>query len=386
MNFLFSLSYTLCMIPFRHHHALQILEAFDQELGPLSSFMHNYFRNNKALGSKDRREISELVYGIIRWQGLLDALSEGSPTNEKRLELFLKEDLLAERKELPAQIRASFPKELFDKMVASYGEKRALEIALSSNGQAPTTLRANTIKVSREELLEELRKEFAAEPCKLSDVGIQLKQRAALFSLPAFHSGYFEMQDEGSQLLANEVAIKPGDHLLDYCAGAGGKSLAIAPRMKGKGQLYLYDIRQHALLEAKKRMKRAGVQNVQFMHEKGLKRLKGNMDWVLVDAPCSGTGTLRRNPDMKWRFDSSFLENLLRLQREIVERATKFMKPKGSLVYATCSILAEENEEQIAYFEEHFNLKRVGTPFVSVPSDGEMDGFFAQRLIMNPPK
>jgi len=187
--------------------------------------------------------------------------------------------------------------------------------------------------------------------------------------LPEFKAGFFEIQDEGSQLIANHVTASPGDHILDYCAGSGGKTLAFAPKMKNKGQIYLYDIRPYTLIEAKKRLKRAGIQNAQLLDDKKLKKrgLHSRMDWVLLDVPCSGTGTLRRNPDMKWKLTPETFTRLVEEQRKIFDSAFKFLKPNGKIVYATCSVFPEENEEQIATFIEKYGLKLLHTPFLSFP-------------------
>jgi len=367
-------------LPFRHYHALQVLQTFDAERGPLDGYMRVYFKENTAIGSKDRREVSETVYNIVRWQGLLDALYEDHPSWRNRLDCFLKTDVWKENPSLPPHHQVSFPENLFSKLVESHGEAEAMKICFASNSQAPVTIRSNSIKISRHDLLTSLQKKFPVTPCKLASCGIQFSKRLQLFSLPEYEKGWFEVQDEGSQLLADLVDAKPGDHILDLCAGSGGKSLAIAPKMDGKGQLYLYDIRAHILAEAKKRLKHAGAQNVQFLDQKGLKRFKGKMDWVLVDSPCSGTGTLRRNPDMKWRFSEEQLQELVKTQREIVEQAIQYLKPGGTLVYATCSLLADENEKQIEFFEKELGLVAKGEPFVSLPTQGGADGFFGQAL------
>jgi len=193
----------------------------------------------------------------------------------------------------------------------------------------------------------------------------------------------FEVQDEGSQLIADLIEATPRDHVLDYCAGSGGKTLAFAPKMQHKGQIYLHDVRLPALMEAKKRLCRAGIQNAQILlpdDNSKKKLLKKSMDWVLVDVPCSGTGTLRRNPDMKWNFQPDTIEKLIDKQQQIFEEALPFLHPQGSIVYATCSILPQENEEQIAYFIKKFKMKIVNAPFRSTPLSNGMDGFFGAVL------
>ncbi len=198
------------------------------------------------------------------------------------------------------------------------------------------------------------------------------------FSLDEFKKGYFEVQDEGSQILAELVQTKPGDQFMDYCAGSGGKSLSVAAEMKNRGQIYLHDIRKRALQEAKKRLRRAGVENAQVINSGSpkLSKLKKKIDWVLVDAPCSGTGTLRRNPDMKWKFASEMPGRLAAEQRVIFEQGLSFVKPGGHIVYATCSLLREENQNQLDHFLKTYDLKLVDEPFQSLPHEGGMDGFY----------
>lgn len=197
-----------------------------------------------------------------------------------------------------------------------------------------------------------------------------------------FKKGFFEVQDEGSQLLANLVQCQPGQLVMDFCAGSGGKTLAFAPLMKNSGQIFLHDVRAYTLQDAKKRLRRAGIQNAQIIHAEDpkLNKWKKKMDWVLVDAPCSGTGTLRRNPDMKWKFDIEMLERLIGQQRTIFEKALSFMKPEGHIVYGTCSLLKQENEHQLNHFIKTYNLKIEGQVFHSFPSLGGMDGFFGVVL------
>lgn len=347
---------------------------------PLDVFLSQYFRAHKAVGSKDRRFICDTIYGMVRWSGLLDHLGKQTPSWESRYETFLhfnpSEHIY--NKEIPPHVRVSFPKSFFQTLSDSLGENKALEFCSLSNLQAPTTLRANLLKTSREALLKKWKGLYSASAAAYSSTGIVFDQKINFFAMSEFKEGYFEIQDEGSQIIAQLVAAKPGEQVLDFCAGSGGKTLAFAPQMQTKGVIYLHDIRPHALAEAKKRLCRAGVQNAQIIQAQDLpsKNLKRRMDWVLVDAPCSGTGTLRRNPDMKWRFDPEKLPSLVEEQRMIFEEALKYLKPQGHIVYATCSVLPQENEDQIAYFVEQFKLKLVGEPFATFPRKGGMDGFF----------
>ena len=359
------------MKPFRHHHLLSILRGFDESKMPLDLFLARYFRANKAVGSKDRRWICEHIYLMIRWKGLIDAQIPRPAMWENRLDAL--SNFRNQIDHLPPHVQVSFPKFLYQMLDANDDLCRVL------NEPAPTMIRVNRIKITREKLLDQW--DQPCYPTLHSPNGLVFKKKINFFATPEFKKGFFEIQDEASQLVAATVDAKPGDHVLDYCAGSGGKTLAIAPQMEEKGQIYLYDIREHALLEAKKRLKRAGVQNAQVTNEKGLKSLRGKMDWVLVDAPCSGTGTLRRNPDMKWKITPEMIERLVKEQRAIFESALQYLKPDGKIVYATCSILPAENEEQTVYFEKALQLQMAAPPFKTLPESGKIDGFFAATLI-----
>lgn len=367
-------------IPFQHYHLYHLLDSYRAKSLPLDLIIAQYFRSNKALGSKDRAFIADRAYQIIRWTRLLEYLTHRIDDWEAFNRFIDKKDLInfADDPKIPAAIRLSHPDLLYEMMVDNFGKEKANSLCLCNNERAPTTIRANTLKITRDALLKQLQNHYPVSPTKSSPNGIIFEKKIPLFSLPEFKEGLFEVQDEGSQLLAELVSIQPGQSLFDYCAGAGGKSLAIAPFMKQKGQLYLHDIRPPALIEAKKRLKRAGVQNAQIIQSTSehLNKLKKKMDWVLVDAPCSGTGTLRRNPDMKWRFTPSTLPDLVGLQRTIFEKALSFVKPGGKIVYATCSMLSSENQKQVEHFMKTYPLELDKTPFQSLPSHGEMDGFF----------
>ena len=369
--------------PFREHHLLSLLQQYEQEALPLDLFMRNYFRAHKALGSKDRGFIAETAYALIRWKGLLEHLT-GTPSSscwEERLALFLSSSFEQEKSspQHPRHILASSPEALFNKLADSYGQDRAFEIALVNNTAAPTTVRANALKTTREDLLEQWDARYPVSACKEAPYGITFQRRINFYELAEFKQGLFEVQDEGSQLVAALIQPEPGQQVLDYCAGAGGKTLAFAPQMKNLGQIHLHDVRRHALEDSRKRLRRAGIQNAQLIcgEEAKLKKLKKRMDWVLVDAPCTGTGTLRRNPDMKWKYEDPLLKRLVSQQRVIFEKALSFLKTGGQIVFATCSVLREENEEQVEHFIKTYQLELVQPPFKSLPQRDGMDGFFA---------
>lgn len=366
--------------PFRQFHLIAILEGYEQQNLPLDLCVRNYFRDHKAIGSKDRGYIAETLYALLRWRGLLDHFCEKPPTWERRLDLFLSPQFEAckHSKEIPAHVKLSFPKILYDILVNSLGSEKAAEVCSISNTAAPTTVRINTLKTSRQEMLSLWGNHYQIRPCQFSQTGIVFEKRINFYELPEFKQGLFEVQDEGSQLLANLMQVQPGQLVMDYCAGAGGKTLAFAPSMQNKGQIYLHDIRPYALQDARKRMRRAGIQNAQvvFDDQAKLKKLKKSMHWVLVDAPCTGTGTMRRNPDMKWKFEKEMLERLSGQQKVIFEKALSYLHPEGRIVFATCSVLKEENAEQVAHFIKTYDLKIEGEPFESFPIHNGMDGFF----------
>jgi 16S rRNA (cytosine967-C5)-methyltransferase len=364
------------LMRFRPFHLSKIFEVYEAGSLPLDLVVSRYMRANRAIGAKDRRAIGEGVYGVIRWKGLLDHLLKGEGSWAERYELLQRIDPLKVRRKLPPHVQVSCPEPLFNSLVEQWGEKRAQEIALTWNTRAPTTVRANTLKNTREALLQRWQGRYHVHPCALSDVGVLFEERVQLLGSQAYKEGLFELQDEASQLVAQLVEAGPKSHVLDYCAGAGGKSLAIAARMQNRGQLYLHDIRLRSLAEAKKRMKRAGVQNAQIVPagDPKLARMKGKMDWVLVDAPCSGSGTWRRHPEMKWKFELTQLIDYIKRQRAIFAEALDYLAPKGKIVYATCSLFPEENEKQIEQFCRVHGLQVVGEPFQSLLRAGGPDG------------
>jgi len=371
--------------PFRKKHALILLDLLDSSTLPLDTAMSKYFRENKALGSKDRFAISQRIYALKRWQGAIDTRLTPPITWEDRINAIesIELDSISSDERLPSHQRVSFPKKLYALIEKSLGSSLAFQVALNSNVRAPLFIRANELKITRDQLIEKLAEEgVRARASSRVDTAIEILQKVQFFSLAAFKEGLFEVQDENSQKVAHCVLADPGNVVLDYCAGSGGKALAIAPRLKGKGQLYLHDIRVRALDEAKKRLARAGIQNAQRLDPDHSQRIKlaGNVDWTLVDAPCSGTGTLRRNPDLKWKFSPVHFDRLLNEQREIFASALKYVRPGGYIVYATCSILKEENSDQATHFlesyKESYGLKLL-SEMQTYPKPDEGDGLYA---------
>jgi 16S rRNA (cytosine967-C5)-methyltransferase len=371
---------------FRQHHFFNLLERYDLQKGPLDLFVHLYFRHNPQLGSKDRAYIAEKIYHYFRWKSAIDARLEGISGEERNRQMIhllsVKEEDLCSK---DPYLHVAFPRELYDDLYATYGEETP-SVCRACNQMAPLTIRANLLKTTREDLRSSLEKEGIvvfvdpSAPCAL-----KLEKRLNMSSLTSFKEGFFEMQDAGSQMAAEQVAVAEGESFLDYCAGSGGKTLAIAPKMQGKGQIFLHDIREEALYEAKKRLKRAGIQNAQLiMPSEGAKlsRLRGKMDWVLVDAPCSGTGTLRRNPDMKWKYSRETLTRLCREQRDIFDKALSFVKKKGRIVYVTCSLLKEENQDQRSYFLQKYPFLELLDEISTNPMTSTMDGLYAASFVL----
>lgn len=344
---------------FREYHLSSVLKSFDSHKMPLDAFLSHYFRTHKALGSKDRLFISETVYRYIRWQNLYDHLGK-DPASE----------LPHQDPTVAPHLRYAVPAFLYELLTEVYGETKAQEICQISNTRAPLTLRVNPLKTTREALLEKWASSFKAFPCPLAPLGIYFHEKINFFTLPEFNDGLFEIQDESSQLASLLVKPKPQQHVLDYCAGSGGKTLAFAHQLGNTGQIYLHDIRATALQKARKRLSRAGIQNVQFQ----LPQRK--MDWVVVDVPCTGTGTLRRNPDLKWKFESLSLTRLVQEQKEIFQQALAYLHPQGTIVYMTCSVLPQENEQQAADFQTTHNLEIVDQ-FQTLPVLDGRDGFYA---------
>jgi 16S rRNA (cytosine967-C5)-methyltransferase len=250
-------------------------------------------------------------------------------------------------RDLPPAVQADLPDWLWERLAGAYGAEEAMAVAQSLLGAAPLDLRVNLDKLARAEAIAQLG--LACVPTPLSPAGIRLKGKPAINRHPLFLSGALEVQDEGSQLLAYLLAPRRGEMVADFCAGAGGKTLALAMLMHGTGRIYAMDVSDRRLRELAPRAARAGISNVHPIVLAGegdvrARRLDGKLDRVLVDAPCSGFGTLRRNPDLKWRHDSAAVAELAAKQGRILSAAARLLKPGGRLVYATCSLLPEENE------------------------------------------
>ena len=345
---------------------------------PADVSLHYFFRDRPQLGSRDRAQIAETVYAVLRRRRLLETLTpRGTPremallaqvklygTSVRDLEPLLEKgeaEWLAHAKgvpmeSLPLAVQADLPDWLAQKLVAQWGEADTMNLARSLREPAPLDLRVNTLLTDRDEVLAVLTKDgIVAAPTPLSPLGVRVAGKPALYTHPLFLAGKVEVQDEGSQLLGFLLAPKRRDMVVDFCAGAGGKTLQLGALMHSQGRLYAFDVSEKRLKNLKPRLARSGLSNVQPQlidseRDIKIKRLAGKIDRVFVDAPCSGLGTLRRNPDLKWRQTPDDVLQFVAKQRAILAAAATLVKAGGRLVYGTCSLLSEENESIVEDF------------------------------------
>ncbi|WP_118179549.1 RsmB/NOP family class I SAM-dependent RNA methyltransferase [Paraburkholderia phosphatilytica] len=347
--------------------------------GPADATTSRFFRAHPKLGHGERGVIAEAVFAVLRRRMEFAHLAEGgvgSPT--RRLTLlglmqtagrgalkpFLSEGeaqwlehvAKIDPASLPLRIRMNLPDWVQQALAQRFEPDELARLAAALIYPAPLDLRTNVIKTDRDGLLAALRSAgIDAAPTPFAPLGVRVDGKPALTKLDAFQHGGFEVQDEGSQLLCSLVAPKRGEMIVDFCAGAGGKTLALGAAMRSTGRLYAFDISDKRLAKLKPRLARSGLSNVNPVlidseHDAKIKRLAGKIDRVLVDAPCSGLGTLRRNPDLKWRQSQDAIGELTPKQLSILTSAARLVKKGGRLVYATCSILDAENEGVVAQF------------------------------------
>lgn len=389
--------------------------------GPADAKLGSFFRQNRELGTKERAWIAESVYGVLRRKSFLAAMAGNEDPRRllvawlvkiqggslRELENMLNKQQTEWAQEIKAKStdglspaeQADLPEWLWQRLEAQYGNEQALAIARSMHKPASLDLRVNLVKANRDEVMARFDTEKAgAELTPYSPTGIRMPQRMSISRHPLFMDGKIEVQDEGSQLLALLVAPRRGEMIADFCAGAGGKSLALGALMRNSGRLYAFDVSEKRLYNLGQRLKRSGLSNlysqvISSENDPKLKRLNGKFNRVLVDAPCSGLGTLRRNPDLKWKQTPKDVEELTAKQASILARAAKLVKAGGRLIYATCSLLAEENEQLAeAFLAAHPQFQLVnaadvlaqqqvkldtGAYLKLLPHQHETDGFFA---------
>jgi 16S rRNA (cytosine967-C5)-methyltransferase len=359
-------------------HTEELLREVLRFTGPADNTLSRYFREHSRLGGRERGVIAEAVYGLLRNKSVYTSFAEsGSGPSMRRLTLlgladavgidalgglsveetdWLNHVMQIDREMLPTALRTNLPQWLYEKLSARFGEEETLQLAQALNTPAPLDLRVNSMKASREQVIADLAAApIVCEPTPYAPLALRVLKKPAVQNLPLFKSGAIEVQDEGSQILAQLLGARRGEMVVDFCAGAGGKTLALGAMMRNTGRLYAFDVSEKRLAKLKPRLARSGLSNVHpviIAHENDVKvkRLAGKIDRVLVDAPCSGLGTLRRNPDVKWRLKPESIAELNGKQLSILNGAARLVKPGGRLVYATCSILDEENEAIVSQF------------------------------------
>ncbi|MDR1982670.1 MAG: RsmB/NOP family class I SAM-dependent RNA methyltransferase [Holosporaceae bacterium] len=408
--------------------SIEMMDIFFSSHAPFDLIMAKFFRNNRWIGSKDRREIAEFSYSIFRnfeklrffaanitsnfgrfyvliflkieyklSEGKIIEIFSGKPHAPPELIDFEKRFInsLDEKSEFPEHVLFNYPEWMAPLLKRSFASGDCASEIQAFNARAPVDLRVNTLKSSKDEVRKMLEDSgFQMADCEYSSNGLRLLKGRIGRNHDVIVNGLAEIQDEGSQLVAEVCAALPGNTVVDFCAGAGGKTLAIAAAMKNKGRIFALDKYEKRLENAAIRFRRANVNNVfcQQISGKWIKRHLECADIVLVDVPCSGIGTWRRNPDMRAKFTSEDLHELLILQEEILESAHRLVRKDGRLVYATCSILKEENEDQIAKFlnnHPEFEIQKIqlqnycGNYLKLTPYKHKTDGFFAVSLIKN---
>ncbi|MHB1083221.1 MAG: RsmB/NOP family class I SAM-dependent RNA methyltransferase [Thiobacillus sp.] len=390
---------------------------------PADAELSAFFRDHKKLGQHDRAFVAEAVFGVLRRYRYLSVvvpaanqrtlviawLIKARGMSGATLEQFAKPELIghirnAKTDDLLLGVAADLPDWVIEKLQQSMSEADILALGRALQQQAPLDVRVNMHKANRDAVLAQLRAEgMAVEATPYSPWGIRFKDHPAINRHPLFIDGSLEVQDEGSQLLALLVGARRGEMVCDFCAGAGGKTLAIGAMMASSGRLYAFDVADKRLAKMKPRLARSGLSNVmpQLLaseNDTRVKRLAGKLDRVLVDAPCSGLGTVRRNPDLKFRQSPESVAELTQKQAAILRAAARLLKPGGRLVYATCSLLRDENEAIVETLlaDGGFTLQPVnellaqskisldtGVMLKMSPAIHGTDGFFAAVLVKN---
>ena len=386
------------------NHTEALLSELLRSTFPADLVVSRYFRQHREMGHADRGFVAETVYSVLRRKRslsarclddvtsrrlLLSTLACVQGLNRRELDAVLNEvegKWLAQAKalkleELPPAVRLDLPDWLYEALTMQFAEQELESLAASLNQSAPLDLRVNLLKAEPKAVLARLNADgLAAEACRYSPMGIRLVGKPSISRHPLFLDGSFEVQDEGSQLLGYLLQPKRGEMVVDFCAGAGGKTLLLGALMRSQGRLYAFDVAEKRLAKLKPRLARSGLSNVhpvriESENDIKIKRLAGKLDRVLVDAPCSGLGTLRRNPDLKWRQTPESVAELTVKQAAILHAASGLVKAGGRLVYATCSLLDAENEVIVsAFLAAHPEFKSLSATEVLRKQDIEIEG------------
>src|SRR5450830_1053043 len=373
-------------------NAEEVLREILRFTAPADTTLSRYFRDHPRLGSRERGAIAEGIYAVLRNKSFFTDFAEaGSGPTMRRL------TILGLAEAVGADSLGGLTEE----------EVEWLErITQIDRSLMPSNMRVNSLKATREDVMLALAEApILSTPTPYAPLGLRVIKKPSLQNMPLFQSGAIEVQDEGSQILSQIVGAKRGEMVVDFCAGAGGKTLALGALMRNTGRLYAFDVSEKRLAKLKPRMARSGLSNVhpvQIAHERDakIKRLAGKIDRVLVDAPCSGLGTLRRNPDVKWRQKETAIAEMQEKQAAILDGAARLLKGGGRLVYATCSLLDEENDQIVEQFlakHEEFTLVpmhkvlaeqkidlEMGDYLKLLPHKHQTDGFFAAVLERKP--
>lgn len=365
--------------------------------------LQNLFKQNPKCGSKDRSFIAETVYDMVRWWRLLIGLNKRkAPKNRQDMYTLIGIYLLQENYNLPNFKEFKYiPEDFIPVEKLSLAEQLSLpdwllktvqeelpddyvEVLNVLNQTAPVFIRCNTLKTNPKNLIELCQQEdIPLLPSKNNPLCFTLARRKNIFSTKAFKDGLFEVQDLGSQTIAEFTMVNPGMRVVDACAGAGGKTLYLAALMQNKGKIIALDTESWKLQELRKRAARAGAGCIEtriIEGSKTIKRLHDSADLLLLDVPCSGLGVLRRNPDAKWKLSYSFLNEVKKKQYDILNSYSKMVKQGGILIYATCSILPSENEHQIDQFLVENGGFRLEGQTTLLPQSNGHDGFFMAKL------
>ena len=423
---------------------LEILETIQNSNIPADKVISFWNKNNRYAGSKDKAFIASTIYGILRCNGQLQWWIEYFKTdvnprtlticyyhfNNKNIKNYFNDDknkyapepinkaeqklidelakqLTINHKQMPIHSELNISEFLYNKFNETYGTETN-KIISALNAEANVDIRINSLKSNINQVKQELlNKDIDTTPLPLLENGLRLQKRFALSGLEIFKNGFFEIQDYGSQIVSKLINAKKGEKIVDFCAGAGGKTLAMADYMENTGRIVYCDISQKRLERASHRLRRAGVNNAEKRllsseKDKWVKRQKhrldGGFDKVVIDAPCSGTGTWRRNPDQKWRTDETTINELCDLQQNILQSASRLVRTGGKIFYITCSLLKDENQNQIDKFLQNnpdFHISSIETLWNDVfeqkyqsdektltllPHQNDSDGFFVAVL------
>jgi len=416
-------------------HALELIELLQDDQRPADQLIDTFFRRRRYLGSHDRRELAESVYGVLRHRRLLETIVARirpsvatapvwlfaayklhvEKSTLEQLRSFSLSISASDLETLAAQnfsevvgtsvgIRLSFPDWLVTALHQQMGEAESERLLEALNQPPPLTIRVNTLKTTRDDCRDALQQRgFESAPAKFSPDGLHLAKRTNLFALDLFRDGWFEVQDEGSQIISLLLDPKPRWRVADVCAGGGGKTLHLAALMKNRGEIFAFDVVPQRLENLQKRARRSGIHNIRtqlIQPDEVPAQYFEMMDAILIDAPCSGTGVFRRNPDAKWKISEEMIQQMVEKQKRILNQYAPLLKPGGRLVYATCSLLAEENEQVVeSFLQQNSNFKLADAGMLlqryklSTLADGGCvhlfphthgcDGFFAALLERN---